>query len=550
MSLLPPSDGPLLPDFATAEVPRSPRYLFIGLCLALYLIRFGYSYGQSDQDEFLPLLLHRMDPPLLANDWFVQTQQASFSIRAYFALVLHGLALVFPLPLAVFVLYVVSWGGMAHGVFRLAGWLSGNRLAAFIAVPAVLLATPQWTLGGNDFAHGMLVPSMTAWALGLQGLVAALEGRLTAAGAWIGVATWMQALVGLQLALLGALVALLARTGAGSNVFRLIGLYALMAAPALAPLFYQQFTAAPLPEVDLFYVMAQFRNPHHYLFDSFTTPSIIRFSLLVAGGLAGWYLARPFVDAHRLRMVVGILAVIAMIGAGTYVATEGWHVLAIAKLQLFMLTVPAKPLLITGIAAALAWRLPAPISAGMVWILDRSTWQAGVLGLLLVGTGSLHLAGNRAWSQRIYPLSEVDAPEAVMEAWVREHTPVNAVFATPPALSSFRTGAQRAIVVNHKAFPYRDADIAVWFDRLLDMAPISLPERTDATLMAALDAAYDTLTPAQLAERADRYGFDYAVRTSPWADTLLQPTDAEGPPPRLVFVAPPWHVYALSGQAP
>jgi len=527
-----------------------PPYLFLGLCLALYLTRFGYGYGMSDQDEFLPSLLHRMDPLLLGNDWFVQTQQAAFSVRTYFTLLLHGLALVLPLPLAVFFLYVVSWVGIAYGLFRLAERLSGRRLAGFIAVPALLLATPQWTLGGNDFAHSMLAPSMAAWALGLQGLAASMEDRRVAASVWMGVATWMQALVGLHLALLGAIVALLSPGRPIGTTARFIGVYALVAAPALGPLFYQQFAAEAMPDVDLYYIMARFRIPHHYLFDSFSERSLVRFGLLAIGGLGGWFLARPFVDPARLRKVIVVLAAIVLIDMGAYVATERLHLLGIAKLQLFMLTVPAKLLLVTGGAAAVAWRLPARVARTVQRMLEGSIWQASALGLLLVGVGCLHLAGINVLSQRIHPLSQRSSPSAAMEAWVRAFTPANAVFATPPSLSSFRTGAQRAIVVNHKAFPYRDADIAIWFERLLDMAPIVLPERTDTTLTTRLDAAYDALTPADLAVRAERYGFVYAVRTSPWADSLLHPVAPGVDPPRLVHVSPPWHLYQLAGDAP
>ena len=539
-----------MPDASPAPYLYHAPYLFYALCLTLYLARFGYGYGESDQDEFLPYLLHRMDPSLFVNDWFVQSQEAAFSVRTYFTWLLHGVALAVPLPLAVFFLYVASWGGIAHGVFRIAVRLSGHRLAGFFAVPVVLLATPQWTLGGNDFAHSMLAPSMTAWAIGLQGLVAAWEDRRVAAGVWIGLAAWMQALVGLHLALLGTIVLWLAPGRSIPDVVRFIGVFALCAAPALGPLFYQQFTAEGMPGVDLYYIMARFRIPHHYLFESFSERSQVRFAVLVAGGLAGWYLARRFVDPDRWRQVAGVLAAILVIAIGAYVATEPMQVLAVAKLQLFMLTVPAKLLLVIGMVSAFAWRAPERVARVMQRLVEGSTWQAGVLGLMLVGAGCLHLAGIDTLSRRIYPLSQHGSPRAAMEDWVSASTPVDAVFATPPSLSSFRAGARRAIVVNHKAFPYRDADIAVWFKRVIDMAPLSLPDRTDATLMAQLDEAFDALTPAELAERAERYGFVYAVRTTPWADSLLHPADSGIDPPRLVFISPPWHVYRLAGETP
>ncbi len=61
-----------------------PPVLLLLFGFGLYVFRFGYGFGTSDQDEFIPYLLSLIDPALFENDWFVQTQQAAFSVRTYF----------------------------------------------------------------------------------------------------------------------------------------------------------------------------------------------------------------------------------------------------------------------------------------------------------------------------------------------------------------------------------------------------------------------------------------------------------------------------------
>ena len=200
-----PTSEPHLPTQA-ADSRHAP--LFVPLAaLLLYVLRFGYDYGASDQDEFLPYLLHRLDPTLFAQDWFVLTQASTFGIRTYFVLLLQGLSLVVPAWLAVLVLYVSAWLLTAGAVYALGHAFTRNRLAAAAAVVLALVLTPQWTLGGNDLAHSMLVPSMVGWGLGLWGLVFFLRYRPGQAALLLGTATWMQPLVGLQLAgLLGLML--------------------------------------------------------------------------------------------------------------------------------------------------------------------------------------------------------------------------------------------------------------------------------------------------------------------------------------------------------
>ncbi|HMB90233.1 MAG TPA: hypothetical protein VKP65_05255, partial [Rhodothermales bacterium] len=257
--------------------------------LLLFFLRFGYDYGTSDQDEFIPYLLHRLDPSLFTQDWFVMTQVSEFGVRSYFVTVLQSFTLFFPPWLAALLLFVLTWLLMAAALYALGLVLTRNRIASATTVVLTLVMTPRWTLGGNDLTSAMLVPSNVAWCLALWGLVLFLHRRWLWAGLLLGLTTWMQALVGLQVAGLLGLVLLIKavrenKKGNSRAVLVFSGAFVLSALLSLGPLIYQQLSADPQLATEtpsLFYIMAVFRNPHHYLFDAYPLGSKLRFGLLV-----------------------------------------------------------------------------------------------------------------------------------------------------------------------------------------------------------------------------------------------------------------------------
>ncbi len=506
---------PLL-DRGTAAEPL-PWFVPLG-ALLLYYLRFGYHYATSDQGEILPFLFHRLDPSLLANDWFVQTQVADFSIRTYFVMLLEGLSLVMPVWTGVLLGYIAAWLALATAVYRIAQTLTLDRVAAVATVVLVLVLTPQWTLGGNDLVTSILVPSMAAWALALWGVVFFLRSRLRLAALLLGIATCLQMLVGLQIAgLLGVLLLLdlrdpSMRARRWREVLIFSGIYLACALPALGPLVYQQATSASVGHrPTLFYILAAFRNPHHYLFLSFSPRSMLRFGMVLAGGLAALWLLQKRGRLHRADFVKRVLTLTGLFGTLAFFLTEITPVLFVAKLQLFKYTVFAKLLLVGMLCGAGSLLLPTRVHAAIDGLLERR-WLLLIAVLL---AWSLTLTSTLAFDgllrAKAGPLTQSNTPEGSIAAWARTKTPRDALFAVPPSWSGFRSQAQRALVVDFKAFPFQDAQMFVWFERLYDLAPLDLPERGGPDLMARLDSAFVAMRPADRQLLVTRYAVDFLV---------------------------------------
>lgn len=532
-----------------SEAKTNHRLLFFVLtgALLLYFLRFGYDYGVSDQDDVLPYLMHRLDPSWFAQDWFVLAQAAELGVRSYFVMILHALSLVLPVWLAILFLYVLTWLVLAWAVYHIAYALTQHVPAAAAAVVLALILTPQWTLGGNDLAHSVLVPSMAGWGLGLWGVLFFLRRQYVRSAALMGLATWMQSLVGMQLAGLTGFVLLwgiVQKKGSLRTLAAFSVTYLLVALPTLGPLIYQQLQATATSgageEPSMFYILALFRNPHHYLFFSFPDRSFVRFGLLLVFGMGSLFvLARKGQLFHR-SFVVQVLVGVGLFCAFGFLFTEVFPTLLVAQLQLFKTTVLAKLLFVSLIAGAVFAVLPTPLANLSRRLLSYHSAGLAVVGVAWVGVIGAILAGYGPLQAKTGHLTPNDSPLTQVEAWARTQTPREAVFAIPLSWSAFRSHAQRAIVVNFKSVPYKPGLNRMWFERLTTMGPISLPDRASPSLQDRLDAAYHQLSSGTLLALSDRYAFDYVVRN--------RPLDTDLPSISLAFSADPWYVYKMQPE--
>jgi hypothetical protein len=495
----------------------------------LYFLRFGYDYGNSDQDEVIPYLLHRLDPGLFTQDWFVHIQVSEFSVRTYFVWLLNTFSLILPVWLTTLILYVIVWVAIAAAVYKLAFHISRDQLAASASVVVALVFTPMWTLGGNDLVHSMLVASMVSWALSLWATYHFLRSRYLIAPVLLGVACWMQALVGLHIALLLIAVRLykVIRREPGPHtlggVFVFTGLFVLWASPSLGPLVFQQLATAReavSAEPSLFYILAEFRLPHHYMPGSFYMHSYIRVGLLAAAAGGVLLSARYRRGLEDLSFIIRCLIVIGLLCLFATVFTELFPALLIAKLQFFKMTVLAKLFFVIVVTGAVFYWIPEGIRAFSHEIMRRPGIALVVVMIAWIGVGSAAVLSEGYFHDSVGPFRRADEPIGQVEAWTRRNTSSAAIFAVPPSFSSFRSEAHRTIVINHKAIPYDDRLMETWFERLRDMAPIELPERGTPETIARLDSAFARLSADQLRILSDTYRFEYVVRPAPLAVTV------------------------------
>jgi hypothetical protein len=88
--------------------------------------------------------------------------------------------------------------------------------------------------------------------------------------------------------------------------------------------------------------------------------------------------------------------------------------------------------------------------------------------------------------------------------WLRESSPRDAIYLTPPDLEGARFLGQRAIVVDWKAVPLIPSELLVWYERLCDVTGRRVRGSGDL-------AGYQTIDPERLRLLQDKYRPDYLV---------------------------------------
>lgn len=136
------------------------------------------------------------------------------------------------------------------------------------------------------------------------------------------------------------------------------------------------------------------------------------------------------------------------------------------------------------------------------------------LTLLVVGAMSWIEPRSPAFLRALQPrftMDDVGGPEAEVARWARDNTTPQAIFLVPPSMGIFRLLAERAVVVDFKAFPFQDQAMVEWRERLFDC--YGKPESTSIGFraMSDLEGNYRRIDDTHLARLATRYGCSFAV---------------------------------------
>ena len=535
----------------------------------------GYRYGLGDTVVHLPEILRSLDAGFLANDFYLNVQDG-FGPRFYYRLAVAALAEAVPLwtvYAAAFVLAVVA----ASVVTALAARdLAGSTLAAVVAVPLAMWTVPfdlaDWPAirtasGGRD----TLTPNLFVEPLCFLVLWRGVRGRPMQAAAISVPAILLHPTFGLATVAVAIAAALGRLYRVSPGPVRRRGALSLAAGGTLVAVAAVGLWIAPgvlsgaIFDLDGGEVarLVALRHPHHLRPSTWPADDFLRPAVFLAAGvlaLAAWGRpARPGEpaagDAGTVRAIaIALLAVGCGVVCGTFfieVVPTRWAAIAY-------------PFRLQALAAWLCWIVLAAVVAEFlrgVWRQARASrpaWArrlahprlrwAGLLCLavllcaLVARIALVELLPETSLAARMTRFLAVRQPiftvreaglrlrrrrphEAGLAAAARSATPRDAVFLVPGNWQHWRLHAQRAVVYDWKAFPFRDRQMRAWHERVVAVSDL---ER---------GVGYpDRATERWLWKLAASYRFDYAV--VPRSSCLSWPTIATSGPWKLVAVSP------------
>ncbi|MBW4518537.1 MAG: hypothetical protein KME16_02225 [Scytolyngbya sp. HA4215-MV1] len=475
--------------------------------------------GNQNEGDVLPLARHFVDPSWIAGDWYLN-QPAGY--RFLFQAIAGKLILGIGFFATSIVGRLLGYSLIAWGMTRISQRL-GLRLPTLLLSVCVWLficgqrlVAREWMIGGFEakvLAYGCIVLAISFF----------LENRDRWTAALLGCATSFHVLVGgwSFLAIVGCWgLRWKARSIPLSEGAKILALYGITASFGIQAVLTQLFTPAPPSLLSPSYIYVFLRLPHHLNPQSWGYQWRIWFMLyllLLLGRV--WQLrstdpavlGEEFNSAQqRLAEFAAMSVVPFLLGVAIAPFDAQGSLLQYYPFRLADVILPMSTCLLMGCGLQQAfvkrprnWTIACILIVSLIGSFSFSTFQKQL-------TGFLQFSGAE---QRISP------EEKQLYAWIRTHTPKDAVLVSPPAdMYGLTWMAERPTIAKYKFLPQGKAGILTWYERLSDLAGSTAAWSRGGRLTDGRDEirdelaiGYNHLTTAQAKALMQKYAAHYFV---------------------------------------
>lgn len=287
------------------------KYIISAILFGIIVTIYTYDgFGLSNHIEHLPLIIRNLDSSYLINDFFTNASTEGIA-RQYYALIISRLAgSEENLPILFLILTFLINISISLSTFFFAKNLYKGSSRSGIFASAIVLSISAFSLAGSgSFLHiTYLNPSDIAFVFILWALYFVSRGNLLLSVILSGISTFFHPLFGLEI---GALILFsypflrlirhqLMVKKEWLTILISFAVFILFSLPSILPQFSQESI-----DSDLFiYIVAYFRNPHHYIPSSFTLKEyIIAITFLITIGYIG-YRERKKRDIFSSQLII------------------------------------------------------------------------------------------------------------------------------------------------------------------------------------------------------------------------------------------------------
>ncbi|MES1179304.1 MAG: DUF6798 domain-containing protein [Myxococcales bacterium] len=538
--------------------PRAFEYGVVAIAALVFAATYGLNYGDDNQVVYFLKSLALTDRSVLHDDWFTFHTTQYHRVFIYFGALLIKLN---PKGWAVAITQFLFVLAGALVIYRLVKRVAGVTLAvsAYLLLLSILFITRTSSVGASYLFDQILQPS-TMGALGsIAGTLFFVEERWLESGICLAVGGAFHA----NYLVLAYPIFGLAHLALGFKGLkqRLIGQFAplLLVTIVLSPLLLAASHTKASPEAQE--ILFRIRSPHHYNPARYERNFMPFAAWQMLGIGSGWFLHKT---ANGRRLGAVLCGLMVTIWAGTILTTLYdfpkvnqifvWRFAPNADLlsQILLscalakaLTKPSITRLYPGVALGLMFaalgvfgvffrgkeNAPIPnlllvflaavlVTRGLDLALDlgarflpahaarftRSKALFAAVPLLLGAFEVYRVAPNKLEQARARStlLKEERGATQDLYRWLREKSPKDALYLTPPDLEGTRFMGQRAIVVDWKAVPLIPTELLGWYERLCDVTGRHVGGTGDL-------GGYNSIDRQRLALLVSKYHPDYVV---------------------------------------
>ena len=294
----------------------------------------GYTYGQINQVEHLPMMFRMVDPEYLRGDFFVDST-TEFNPRFYYIALMAILAQVVSPPVLFLLLTCVANALIAGVTWYAARNLSVRSDWVPILACTLVMSVSAFNLGGAaHLTRPFLDQSLLSRPFAMLGLWLTITGSLRSAALLFAIAMVIHPLVGMETA---AVALAAAAMDAGLTLWRgesdwseawgrlrRLTSVALVLAFAGYLMYYDLYhdAAHTLDTERFIHILAETRAPHHFLPSQFGAGSYLAFGVFCWAALWSWHRWRPTDQTGTARSILAVGAIVGSACLGGYVFVE------------------------------------------------------------------------------------------------------------------------------------------------------------------------------------------------------------------------------------
>ena len=519
------------------------KFVWTSMFFGIFATLANYQFGGNDQIEQLPILYRTLDPNYLSNDFFTNNT-SGFSPRFYYSKFIGFLSYAIGIPWVFFLGTLLS--NIATATLS---YLIGKRLfsdtTAGVFAAALVMFFPTIALGGDQvFYASLFTPTTLVFPLILLSFYLLLQKRIVLSLMITGIVSLFHILIGLEYGILFLSMLIVheylehrdfKKVLKRSSLFFILILFLL---PNLVPHLQNKTSIESSIFIE---ILAHFRHPHHYLLSEIMTlKEVGRFvliTLVILLTLGDWKAKIRSLDHQRaFQITAALLSIAALLG---WIFVELIPSKLITSLQLlrmlnfgkwlFLLMVanhfavfiknkkfnPRTILVISllgllSFASDISWQktfLIAMIYGFVLYVLSKGnrvalfTSIALFVGFILVINNSDYSPIKKYEKKYLSP-NYLTTNQSKLTEFIRQNTASEAVFLSPHLFGFIRTEAQRAIVADFKAFPFKETAMLEWYHRIEDCYGLE---------KEAFEKVYKSLDDRRIQELQKKYDFNYAI---------------------------------------